>query len=447
MKRIDKNELRQAWSRIIAALRYAGRCFWNVLSRRFWMKLLSLLLAILLWNYVVTTNRLITRTKTLSSVTGYVTSQANLSTYGLALLDDPSEKLNDITVRLEVAQTEYSAVSTDNVQVTLDLSKVRTAGTQEVPLKATTSYGKVLSIYPETVALTFETLDSRSIPVNVSITGEKDDGFWYNVARTNPSIITVSGAATTVRSISQARVYTDVSGADSSYMRAEPYVLLDANGEEIAQSMLTRSSSSITVVADVYPTKELPISTEIADAVAGRPADGYAVTGISVQPASITVAAEQELLDDISELVVEPVSIEGAKQNITARARVSTLAGFKNVSAEQVYVNVTIEEKDVSEWIESVQLSFVGKAENLQLEWQKNALRVYVTGPRSEIEAIKAAGLSVTVDLAGLAAGEHSCELRFPVESYPDVTFEAETPTILVALSPSVQAEQTAALQ
>lgn len=445
MKKIDKNDLRQGLKRAGACIRYAAHCFWNVLSRRFWMKLLSLLLAVLLWNYVVTTNRLITRTKTLNGVTGYVTSQANLSTYGLALLDDPSEQIDDITVRLEVSQSEYGAVSSDNVQVTLDLSKVRTAGTQEVPLKATTAYGKVLSIYPETVALTFETLDSRSIPVNVSISGEKGGGYWYNVVRTNPSLITVSGAASTVRSISQARVYTDVSGADSGYMRAEPYVLLDANGAEISQSMLTRSSSSITVVTDVYPTKELPISTEISDAVTGKPADGYAVTGISVQPASIIVAAEQELLNDISELVIEPVSIEGAKQSVTARAGVSTLAGFKYVSAEQVYVNITIEEKGVSEWIENAQLRFVGKPEGLQMEWQQNPLRVYVTGPRSEIEALKENGLSVTVDLTGLSAGEHSCELRFPTESYPDITFEAETPSILVTLTEAAQPAPTTA--
>ena len=68
-------------------------------------------------------------------------------------------------------------------------------------------------------------------------------------------------------------------------------------------------------------------------------------------------------------------------------------------------------------------------------------VRVYVTGPRSEVEILKKEGIPVTVDLTGLEAGSHSCELRFPVESYPEVTFEAETPTISLTLSSVAEAQ------
>lgn len=430
-----KIDIRRMGNKAWNWLRGAASSFWKVLSRRFWMKLVSLLLAILLWNYVVTTNRLITRSKTISGLSGYVTSQSTLTTYGLALLEDPTELIDNVSVRLEVAQSDYMAVSSENVQVTLDLSKVRTAGTQEVPLKASTSYGKVTDIYPETVTLTFETLDSRVIPVNVTVSGDKSADMWYNVVRTNPSSISVSGAGSIVRRIAQARVATDVTGAEESYVRAEPYVLLDSAGNEVSQTMLTRSSSSITVVTDVYPTKELPISTQIDEVITGRPAEGYAVSAVSIQPESITVAAAQELLDGISELLIEPVSVEGLSQSFTARAKISLLSDFENASAEQVYVNITISEKNVSEWIDDVNISFVGKDENLQLSWQQTPVRVLVTGPRSSVEELKSSGVSVTVDLTGLAAGSHSCELRFPEDSYPGVSFEPETPTITVELT------------
>ena len=434
-----KTDFKAVFDKVRAWLRDKGRNIWIVISRHWGMKLLSLLLAILLWNYVVTSNQLITRSKTITGLTGYVTSQATLTTYGLALPENPVELLDDVSVRVEVSQSYYSQVSPDNVQVTLDLSKVRTAGTQEVELKATSSYGRVTGIYPSSVTLDFEPLDSRSVPVNVAITGERSEDTWYNVSRTNPSVLTVSGAASKVRSISQAKASTDVTGADSSYMRAEAYTLLDANGNEIDQSMLTRSSSSITVVADVYPTKDIPVSKETADVVVGRPAEGYVISDISIQPESITVAAGQELLDDISQLLIEPISVEGAKRSVSARARVATLSDFKYTSSQQVFVNITIAEKDVSQWVENAQLSFIGKAENLTLEWQKNPVRVYVTGPRSEVEELVKTGVPVTVDLTGLAEGTHSCELRFPTESYPELSFEAETPSISITLKPAAE--------
>ena len=138
-----------------------AKSLWAALSHQFWMKLLSLLLAILLWNYVVSTNTSITRTKTLFGLNAYLTGQSTLNTYGLALLDDPEEQLGDITVQLEVAQAQYSQTSADNVQVTLDLSNIRTAGTQQVPLRATSTYGRVTDILPDSVTLSGRMLVTR----------------------------------------------------------------------------------------------------------------------------------------------------------------------------------------------------------------------------------------------------------------------------------------------
>ena len=88
----------------------------------------------------------------------------------------------------------------------------------------------------------------------------------------------------------------------------------------------------------------------------------------------------------------------------------------------------------MSECIDNVSVTFVGKADNLQLDWKQDDIMVYTTGPRSAIEALKKDGIPVTVDLTNLSAGEYSCELRFPTENYPDVSFEPETPAVSLRL-------------
>ena len=278
-----KNKLRQLIARLeqvrfFGAIAKGVRTCWTRLFHHFGLKLLSLLIAILLWNFVITTNSSITRTKTITDLTGYISGQSVLSaSYGLALLDDPAEMLSDISVLVEVSQSEFARVSSDNVQVTLDLSSVRRAGTQEVALKAATSYGRVVQIMPDSLTLTFETLDSRVIPVNVQMVGAAEGDRWYNVNRSNPSALTIKGAASVVQSIVSAYVYIDVTSARTPFTVAERYVLLDSEGNEIPQTMLDRSSSSISVSMDVYPTKEIPISTELANVVTGQPAEGYVV--------------------------------------------------------------------------------------------------------------------------------------------------------------------------
>ncbi|MBQ3303566.1 MAG: hypothetical protein IJH03_03390, partial [Clostridia bacterium] len=161
-----KNKLVQLRERLFASKFYRRsprpvRWIIGSLSNNLGYKLLSLLLAILLWNYVIATNSSITRNKTIYNLTGTVSGLSTLSVNKLALSESPEEALSGITVTVEAPQADYSRVSADNVQVALDLSSVRAVGTQEVPLRATSSYGRVRSISPETLTLSFESLDSR----------------------------------------------------------------------------------------------------------------------------------------------------------------------------------------------------------------------------------------------------------------------------------------------
>jgi len=303
-----------------------------------------------------------------------------------------------------------------------------------VPLRAVTSYGRVTDISPDSLTLTFEAQDSRSVPINASLTGDIQADYWYNITRINPSSLSVSGAASVVRSIGSAAVAVDVTGNDAPFTQAQPYVLLETGtGEEIAQQMLSRSSTSVSVSVDVYPTKDLPVSTDLANVVAGQPAEGYVVQSVTVQPEMVTVAADDELLEGLTELMIEPVDVEGMSQSFMARAAISQLSGLKNLSSEQVYVNVVIAEASISSWIDDVGVQVTGKAEGLSVEYSK--LRVYVTGPRSEVEKLQEQGIFVSLDLSGKGAGVYEIKPAFDSERYPDLVFQPERDTMTVTLA------------
>lgn len=427
--------------KLFALLKRFLKSFWGMLSHNLGIKLLSLLFAVLLWSYVVSSNPSITRHKLISGIDAYVTNQSVLNAYGLAMADDPSAKLNDVSVRLEVPQASYGLASAENVQVTLDLANVRAAGAQQVPLKAMTTYGRVVRTMPESITLTFEALDSRSIPVNASLTGEKDEDLWYSVTRKNPVELVVSGASSVVQSIESAYVYTDVTDREESFVTAARFVLLDSGGNEIPQAMLNRSSSSVTVSVDVYPTKELPVSNKIADAVKGSVADGFEITGITIQPETVTVAAAPDVLEGLTELFVEPVALNGARQSFSQRTKISRLTDFKYVSPEQVYVNIAIEEEVASALLTDVRFSFVNKPEDMTVSWRREEFSVRVTGPKTSVEALRQAGVSAVVDLSGLAAGEHKLPLSVQEGMYPGITFEFEPANVSLTLDGASNAD------
>lgn len=390
-------------------------------------KLLSLLLAILLWNYVVTTNTSITRSKTVYNLTGTVSGQSTLMTNKLALTESPEDVLSGISVTVEAPQADYSKVSADNIQVTLDLSNVRNTGTQEVPLRAYTTYGRVRTISPQSLTLQFENLDSRNVAVNSVITGE-DEGYWYNVSRSNPAVLTVSGAASVVQSIASARVTANVDGMYSSTITALPYQLLDSSGNEIPQDMLNCSTSSISLNLDIYPCRDIPISADYESFVTGTPAEGYTLEAVNIQPESIQVAAEQELLDSLTELFIEPVSIDGATKSFSVKSTVTQLSDFKNVSSEQVYVNIDIAEETIEGYVDDVKVIFHGKADDLIASYEK--LGVYATGPRSAVEALQAEGMTVNVDVTGLEEGYYLLSPTIDMEQYPGFTMLSEAAAV-----------------
>ena len=427
-----KNKLIKLRERLFASGFYRNaprplRWIIGSLSNNLGYKLLSLLLAILLWNFVIATNTSITRNKTIYNLTGTVSGLSTLADNKLALSESPGEALSGISVTVEAPQADYSKVSADNVQVALDLSSVRAVGTQEVPLRATSSYGRVRNISPETLTLTFENLDSRNVAVNSIIEGKNDD-YWYNVSRSNPSILTISGAASVVQSITSARVVADVRGMTSSTITARPYVLLDAAGRVIPQNMLNCSTSSISVSVDIYPCRDIPVSTDRESVITGAPAAGFEVQSVTIQPQTIQVAAEQDLLDSLEQLVIEPVSVAGATQSFSAKSTVTQLSDFKNVSSEQVYVNVSIVEEQVTEYVDNVRVIFTGKADNLIASYDQ--LGAEVTGPRSGVERLREEGVSVSVDLTGLKEGYYLLSPEVDAQAYEGFTIISEAASV-----------------
>lgn len=420
-------------SKILAFLKRFAKAFWASLSHNLGLKLLSLLLAVLLWSYVVSSNPSITRTKDINSLTAYLSNESVLNSNRLALASDPSEALENVSVRLEVPQSSYALADAENVQVSVDLSSVRAAGTQEVALRATTTYGRVVTILPETVTLEFEAYDSRSVPLNASITGETMDTMWYNVSRLNPEELVISGPSSVVQTIASAYVYVDVTGRDTSYITAARFTLFDYNGEEIPQTLLSSSSSSVTVGVEVYPTRELPVSNDIADVVQGTPAEGYEVTSVTIQPEVVTVAADAELLEGLTELLIQPVDVTDADQTFSQRARISSLTDFKNISTEQVYVTVNIEEVQQSAWV-AVDLTFINTPEGLNYTYTSEDFRARVTGPASQVEALAESGVQAVVDLAGLTAGHYTLPITVDETIYPNLQFEFEPASVSLRL-------------
>ena len=411
------------------------RFIWGSVSQNLGWKIFSLVVAVLLWSYIVITDPTVTRDKTLSGVEIVTNGLSVLQSRDLALLTDPAAVLEDVRVRVRVPQASYNRVTSDNVRVELDMSRIRQTGIQEVELNGVSVYGEVVQVTPSTIEVMVEKLDERNVPVNVRLTGadQNETDYWHNVTRINPSQITVSGPSSVVQQIVAGWCKLDVSGVTGIYSETAPIHLMDKAGNEISQS-LSQSSSSVTVNLSIYPTKQLEVGSSVETATTGAPPEGFRVSRVEVQPEIITAAADAELLEQLQSITFNPVNVSGRRQSFSITSTVNRLKGIQYLSSEQVTVTVYIEEVQSSKTFQNVPLGIVGRKEAQIVELAQESISLKVTGPYSVGESLVRGELIARVDVSKLEPGEYEVPVTVSVDNYPDLTFELEPPQVSVII-------------
>jgi len=311
---------------------FFGKLRRALLSNLIW-KILSLVCAFILWSYVVNsdTRNILPRWVTFRAADVGVVGTKDIANWNLALLSDPSAIMDEVRVRVDVSRTYFSRVSTDNVQVELDLSRVRQKGVHEVRLTATSTYGRVYEIIPATVTITVEEMDSRNVPINVVYIG-RSEGYSYTTRSTNPTSIRVSGPSSIVRQVKQANVEFDATDDIAPVSQTELVILVDAEGNEITHPQMVKAPSSVIVNADIYPERALIVDTD--SAVFGTPADGYHVDSVVIRPDFILVSGDEALLSRLDKLFVAPIDVNENSEMQPVQARIKMLPGLFYQSAD-----------------------------------------------------------------------------------------------------------------
>ncbi len=425
MKKSDLNQM----------ARDMGLAIWRSVAHNFWYKAMSVLIAVILWSYVISSNPAITRAKILD-VDIRLTGESSFKNQNFALVTDVTASVPTAQVRVEVPQQSYQAVTTQNVTADLDLSQVRTTGKQTVKLKGTSVLGTAVSCSPDSIEIEVDKKAVRDVPVNPKEVNAQKDKFWYHVKRTNPSYINVTGPASVVERIASAEVTLDYAKQTRSQSVAFAPVFLDADGNEVLGNF-TPSTSTVTVDFEIYPTKVLPVTADIDALLSGELPSGYEIDGITASPNVITVAAEQALLDSLTEVQLRPVNVEQATQSFNRLTAVSKLEGVKNYSTENVNVKVDIIEQSMDKEFSDQTVKLTGLDESrFTVKWGNPSVYVTINDVYSVVSRITKNDLRITVDLSQITSpGSYQIPIRVRVDNYPELAYSVEPQVATVTVS------------
>ena len=328
----------------------AVRRFFKAITYRWGWKVSSLLIALVLWEGLITQNDSLVREKVFNNVSVNIVNAATLQRNGLIVVDGLDD-LGDVRIRVDVPQRNYSSVTAANYNVRVDLAQITRAGEQQVTLTSTSTstYGTVTDISVKQVTVMVEEYITRSrIPVRVEASGAAPGGFYTTSASVDPAMITLSGPQSVVSSVVRCVALYDmnllqpIAGTERT---AAPFALYDKNNMEVDRSLVTVTNESVVmdsiiVEQTLYPS--ITVSLEKIGVVTGRPAKGYHVKSVTVSPGDIRIAGA-DLGSALGETfyLAGAVDISGATESLTRSLTITRPSGVVYMSTD--VANVTVE--------------------------------------------------------------------------------------------------------
>lgn len=323
------------------------------------LKAIAVLISIVLWAGLISQDENVTRDKTFQNVTVSVSGTETLKSNGLIVVSDLNEILDNVSIVAAVPQKQYEQAEASNYNVRLDLSRIKGTGEQEVKLQSTNSstFGRVTSTNPSTVKVQVEDYIIRQrIPVSVPpIEGEIPEGWYASTPSVDPALITVSGPRSLVQNISRARAFIntdDIEWQEGQIVTSSEILLYNRSGEVVKSPLVSMTSSSLVIDSVLIEMTILPsLSFETADLIqiTGNVANGYQIKGTPrISPEVITVAARQEVLEQMTELSLErnTINVKNLRETTPFQLKVQKPSDDAILSNDTITVTVEIEAKE-----------------------------------------------------------------------------------------------------
>ena len=410
------------------------------------LKIISIIIAVIIWYVVVGYNDPVETSS--YNVRVQVTNESYIENGKQSYRIDDVYK--NVVVYVRGNRSKLRDLRAEDIQVTADLTEIVDLSLDPimVPLSVNCpGFTRAeLTLSRQTIPLVIEVIANKTFPVTVNI-GDSQPGSNFEVGTLtpNPETLGINGPESLINNIDSVVAEIDVSGMTLDGTKKATIKIYDKSGSEISQETIDDDLSfdgdvsEITVAVDLWRKRS---NIAFKANYSGKPADGFHVLGITTTPETVTVVGTDDALEklkdngDIIEIPAELVPVEGAKEDLAISLDIAEFLPeglrLSQNTAGTMTVNLTVlsdESREIKIDVDDVATDNL--ANDLTLSYDQAEVTVRVEGPGNIINALKPADIKASLDLAGLAEGEHSLKMNFELPS--DVSLQEEV-TVKVRL-------------
>jgi len=298
----------------------------NPKKSRIGLKLISVVLAVLLWIYIGNQSGTSTRQDTVTANLQYL----NLGE-GLSIEKAPKT----ISVKLWGTYSERGTIG-----AYVDLAGLR-PGNHRLPVKLEAVRGAMFTrVNPKEVEVVLTRLQERELRVEYQITTNPPPGYELLDLVTTPDKCIISGEVSILSQVNRIVCPVNLGNVRGVQSYRLPLQARDASGNEIREGL--RIIPDTVLVHAIVSPKMFSKSLEVKPILKGNVAEGYRVREVIVEPLQVGVVSQQKIPDEQNQINTAEIDISSKKQSFNQEVAVQAVQGLK-VYPSRVLVEIGIE--------------------------------------------------------------------------------------------------------
>ena len=308
-----------------------------------------------------------------------------------------------VQVRLSGPRSAVALLSPALLDASIDLTGLR-PGEHRVPVViAAPPEVRAVAQTPQEVLIVLDSVATRRFPVEVSFIGTLPQGLTVGTPRVTPGYVMVIGATTQVDEIRHAIVTVDTTNLRTQVATSLQVRLVDANGQEVRGPAIDPPlvAAQLTVREGVI-VKVLPVVPSIV----GAPPAPLAVSGVSTDPATVTLTGPSLALQGVTAVQTAPIDLRRATAGVRQQVGLQIPAGVQ-ASVTRVTVSVKLAGGSLSTTLRGVPIQVVGLRPGVRPQVVPASIDIQVEGPTDVVARLTAHSIRIVVDAGWRGAGRY----------------------------------------
>ena len=371
------------------------------------VKLISLIVAIFLWAYVVN-NAQNDELRTFRNIPVELKNMESINEKDLLIMEpkDPT-----VTVQLRGKRSDLLKIQRSDISVSVDLDGYGERNST-IPINVIAPPNTTVSyVSKNNIMFKFEKLITKDMDIEIETIGNlPSDHLILTSKKASPEKITLKGASSQVSKIKKAKVVVDASTITKDTNLNLPVQLEDENGELVEGVELNQGF--INVSLSINSTKEVPIKLKTT----GNPPDGINISKYTFSQERVSIVGAKETLDSINSIDTKPIDLTQIKETTNINIDLDLPEGiFLSDTDKKIILNIKVdklENKEISIPVENIAVENLGEGLNWKSLDNNENILINLEGGTSDLDKVNGENIKLKLNLSELDKGKHTVDIN-----------------------------------